>query len=86
MTTFTCHSGLQGAGKTTIIYRLKLGEVVTTTPTIGKRPITSTSKPNFVILGFNVETVQHKKVSLMSWDVGGKIVSVEHSVALYSLY
>eukprot|EP00409_Alexandrium_fundyense_P002640 CAMPEP_0185906226 /NCGR_PEP_ID=MMETSP0196C-20130402/5340_1 /TAXON_ID=2932 /ORGANISM="Alexandrium fundyense, Strain CCMP1719" /LENGTH=56 /DNA_ID=CAMNT_0028625907 /DNA_START=139 /DNA_END=305 /DNA_ORIENTATION=- len=33
--------GLDAAGKTTILYRLKLGEVVTTIPTIG----------------FNVETV-----------------------------
>ncbi len=28
--------GLDAAGKTTILYRLKLGEVVTTIPTIGK--------------------------------------------------
>ncbi len=28
--------GLDAAGKTTILYKLKLGEVVTTTPTIGK--------------------------------------------------
>ena len=27
--------GLDGAGKTTILYRLKLGEVVSTVPTIG---------------------------------------------------
>jgi GTPase SAR1 family protein len=27
--------GLDAAGKTTILYRLKLGEVVTTIPTIG---------------------------------------------------
>jgi GTPase SAR1 family protein len=33
--------GLDAAGKTTILYKLKLGEVVTTIPTIG----------------FNVETV-----------------------------
>jgi len=35
--------GLDAAGKTTILYKLKLGEVVTTIPTIG----------------FNVETVRH---------------------------
>lgn len=29
--------GLDAAGKTTILYKLKLGEVVTTIPTIGKR-------------------------------------------------
>lgn len=35
--------GLDAAGKTTILYKLKLGEIVTTIPTIGKyyvvRPI-----------------------------------------------
>lgn len=43
-------------GKTTILYKLKLGEIVTTIPTIG----------------FNVETVQYKKVSFTVWDVGGQ--------------
>jgi ADP-ribosylation factor protein 1 len=48
--------GLDAAGKTTILYRWKLGEVVTTIPTIG----------------FNVETVTHSNVSITCWDVGGK--------------
>jgi ADP-ribosylation factor protein 1/Arf/Sar family protein len=30
--------GLDAAGKTTILYKLKLGEVVTTIPTIGTPP------------------------------------------------
>jgi ADP-ribosylation factor protein 1 len=47
--------GLDAAGKTTILYKLKLGEVVTTIPTIG----------------FNVETVQYKQTSFTCWDVGG---------------
>ncbi|CAN0878898.1 ADP-ribosylation factor 1 [Linum grandiflorum] len=46
--------GLDGSGKTTILYKLKIGETVTTTPTIG----------------FNVETVQYKNVSFSVWDVG----------------
>jgi ADP-ribosylation factor protein 1 len=29
--------GLDAAGKTTILYKLKLGEIVTTIPTIGNR-------------------------------------------------
>lgn len=35
--------GLDAAGKTTILYKLKLGEIVTTIPTIGKfkRPLSS---------------------------------------------
>eukprot|EP00929_Paragymnodinium_shiwhaense_P110795 TRINITY_DN7801_c0_g1_i1.p1 TRINITY_DN7801_c0_g1~~TRINITY_DN7801_c0_g1_i1.p1 ORF type:complete len:183 (-),score=43.33 TRINITY_DN7801_c0_g1_i1:335-883(-) len=48
--------GLDGAGKTTILYKLKLGDVVTTCPTIG----------------FNVETVEYKKISFQVWDIGGQ--------------
>nr|KAF6495999.1 hypothetical protein HJG63_010269 [Rousettus aegyptiacus] len=46
--------GLDAAGKTTILYKLKLGEIVTTIPTIG----------------FNVETVEYKNISFTVWDVG----------------
>eukprot|EP01040_Poterioochromonas_malhamensis_P022888 gene22888-27933_t len=38
--------GLDAAGKTTILYKLKIGEVVNTIPTVG----------------FNVETVEYKNV------------------------
>ena len=31
--------GLDAAGKTTILYKLKLGEIVTTIPTIGKTQV-----------------------------------------------
>lgn len=31
--------GLDAAGKTTILYKLKLGEIVTTIPTIGAFPV-----------------------------------------------
>ena len=31
--------GLDAAGKTTILYKLKLGEIVTTIPTIGQSPV-----------------------------------------------
>ena len=48
--------GLDAAGKTTILYKLKLGELVTTIPTIG----------------FNVETVDYKNLSFTVWDVGGQ--------------
>jgi len=36
-THFNAQVGLDAAGKTTILYKLKLGEIVTTIPTIGKR-------------------------------------------------
>merc|ERR1719382_835229 len=48
--------GLDAAGKTTIVYKMQLGEVVHTIPTIG----------------FNVETIQYKKVNFTLWDVGGQ--------------
>ena len=48
--------GLDAAGKTTVLYKFKLGECVTTIPTIG----------------FNVETLEHKNVTFTVWDIGGK--------------
>ncbi|KAK6942404.1 Small GTPase superfamily, ARF/SAR type [Dillenia turbinata] len=46
--------GLDNAGKTTILYRLQMGEVVSTIPTIG----------------FNVETVQYNSIKFQVWDLG----------------
>ena len=43
--------GLDAAGKTTILYKLNLGETITTIPTIG----------------FNVETVKYKNVDFTVW-------------------
>ena len=49
--------GLDGAGKTSILYKVKLNENITTIPTIG----------------FNVETVTPcKGISFTVWDVGGQ--------------
>ncbi|XP_047005212.1 ADP-ribosylation factor 4-like [Schistocerca americana] len=48
--------GLGSAGKTTILYRMKMGEDVTPMPT----------------LGFNVETVEYKNICFIVWDVGGQ--------------
>ena len=39
--------GLDAAGKTTILYKLKLGEIVTTIPTIGKSVTFSPPKATF---------------------------------------
>ena len=38
--------GLDAAGKTTILYKLKLGEIVTTIPTIGKSLRSRLSPPS----------------------------------------
>ena len=46
-----------GTGKTTVLYKIKLNETITTIPTIG----------------FNVETVSPVKgISFTVWDVGGQ--------------
>lgn len=47
--------GLDGAGKTSILFKLKQDEFVATITTIG----------------FNVETVEHKNLKFTIWDVGG---------------
>jgi len=48
--------GLDGAGKTSILFKLKQNEFVQTIPTIG----------------FNVETLEFKNVKITLWDVGGQ--------------
>ncbi|ORZ30715.1 putative ADP-ribosylation factor 6 [Catenaria anguillulae PL171] len=48
--------GLDNAGKTTILYKLKLDQHVQTIPTVG----------------FNVESVTYKNVKFNVWDVGGQ--------------
>ncbi|KAF7143464.1 hypothetical protein RHSIM_Rhsim05G0087600 [Rhododendron simsii] len=48
--------GLDASGKTTILYKLKLGDVVAAVPTTG----------------FNVEAVEYKNISFTVWDVGGQ--------------
>jgi small GTP-binding protein len=48
--------GLDAVGKTTIMYKMKLGDTVKTIPTIG----------------FNVEQIEYKKLSITLWDIGGQ--------------
>ena len=48
--------GLDSAGKTTILYKLKLDTIVSTIPTVG----------------FNVENVKFKSLNMTIWDVGGQ--------------
>ena len=47
---------MQNAGKTTILYRLSLGQLVKTTPTIGS----------------NVEELVYENVKFQAWDLGGQ--------------
>ena len=48
--------GLDGSGKTSILFKLKQNEFVQTIPTIG----------------FNVESLEYKNVKFTVWDVGGQ--------------
>jgi len=48
--------GLDAAGKTSILYKMHLGETVSTIPTIG----------------FNVETVRYNRNAITVWDIGGQ--------------
>jgi small GTP-binding protein len=48
--------GLDAVGKTTIMYKLKMNETVKTIPTVG----------------FNVESMNYKTLSMTMWDIGGQ--------------
>jgi ADP-ribosylation factor protein 1 len=48
--------GLDGAGKTTVLYKLKTGDSVLSVPTVG----------------FNIETLEYKNLKFNVWDVGGQ--------------
>lgn len=48
--------GLDNAGKSSILYRLQLGTVINTVPTVG----------------FNLETLQYKNITFQVWDLGGQ--------------
>mmetsp|Transcript_13597 Transcript_13597/g.25670 ORF Transcript_13597/g.25670 Transcript_13597/m.25670 type:complete len:179 (+) Transcript_13597:276-812(+) len=48
--------GLDGVGKTTVLYKMKTGETAVTVPTIG----------------FNVEQVTSHNLTMTIWDMGGQ--------------
>ena len=49
-------AGLDNSGKTTLLYRLKLGEAISTVPTNGS----------------NIENFNYKNFSFRIWDLGGR--------------
>ncbi len=59
--------GLDAAGKTTILYKLKLGQSVNTIPTVG----------------FNVETVTYKNVKFNVWVSSGSPVEMQKRVVAW---
>ena len=56
--------GLDNSGKTSILYQLKIGDLVNTTPTIG----------------FNLETIKYKCLNISIWDIGGNSIIYENKV------
>ncbi|PPR81455.1 hypothetical protein GOBAR_AA39255 [Gossypium barbadense] len=59
--------GLDNAGKTTILYRLQMGEVVSTIPTIG----------------FNVETVQYNNIKFQVWDLAANPKAISANLRFF---
>ena len=49
--------GLDNAGKTTILYKLTLDQIVSTIPTIG----------------LNIETITYNDIKFHVWDLGGQL-------------
>jgi GTPase SAR1 family protein len=52
--------GPDSSGKTTMLYKLKLNELITTIPTIG----------------FNVESIWHRNIEFTFWDTGCELFSL----------
>lgn len=50
-------AGLPNSGKTTLLYKLTLGEVIVTEPTVGS----------------NCETLLHNGIRMQVWDLGGHL-------------
>jgi len=70
-------SGTGGVGKTTILYKLALGQLITTYPTIG-----------FNIETVNAPTTSGRKLTMTCWDIGPGcgIQSLVPTVRMYSAY
>jgi small GTP-binding protein len=49
-------TGLNNAGKTTLLYRMALNEIIVTEPTIGA----------------NSESLTHNGIKMQVWDLGGQ--------------
>lgn len=58
--------GLDAAGKTTILYKLKLGEIVTTIPTIGNFPFWPFSRMK---QGYDKSSYTMKASCLVFWGI-----------------
>ncbi|KAF7143605.1 hypothetical protein RHSIM_Rhsim05G0077000 [Rhododendron simsii] len=54
--------GLDAAGKTTILYKLRIGEVLSAVPSIASHDLCF----------YNMEKLQYKNVGFTVWDVGGE--------------
>ena len=63
--------GLDGAGKTSILYQLKFSGLIKTTQTIG----------------FNIETIKYKDLYIDIWDIGGfSIFPNDEDIILFKHY
>ena len=60
--------GLDNAGKTTILYKLALDEIVSTIPTVG----------------LNIETITYKDIKFHVWDLGGQLSKESISIQLHT--
>lgn len=72
--------GLDAAGKTTILYKLKLGEIVTTIPTIGRSALAGkyifTKRVGKVKVLGSMSNISTLKQILVTYDI---LFSVENS-------
>jgi hypothetical protein len=82
--------GLDGAGKTTMLYQMKVGEVISTIPTIGMHyPASLCPRRNAAAAritsyaGFNVESVTYKNLTFTVRAIVVQFTRLVHHRALF---
>lgn len=77
--------GLDAAGKTTILYKLKLGEIVTTIPTIGE--FSFTKLYNMMLMSTNLEMLCYNSSYFASISLAGfNVETVEYKNISFTVW
>jgi len=68
-------TGLDYSGKTTLLYLLKLGEIITTVPSIGTN-----------IETIDIKTSSGKPFRMTGWDIGGGCSGIKYLSGMVRMY
>ena len=78
--------GLDAAGKTTILYKLKLGEIVTTIPTIGEAHFMVDLFRSCLLFGENAFCINSPRPHTPSLSLGFNVETVEYKNISFTVW